>query len=99
MKKIKRIIKELFACAIIGIIVGTFYHLVLLSKYIGAQSVIISTALSGLIRDKELLGKDFSKLPGELKVKLQASTQRQLEEAIKDHLNNIDKSREATVII
>jgi hypothetical protein len=49
MKKIIRIIKELFACAIIGVIVGTFYHLVLLSKYIGVQSVIISTALSGLI--------------------------------------------------
>lgn len=36
------------------------------------------TAVSGLLRDKEYLGKDFSKLPGELKVKLQPQTQRQL---------------------
>ena len=55
--------------------------------------------LSGLIRDKELLGKDFSKLPGELKVKLQASTKRQLKEAIKEFLYFVEKSREATLTI
>jgi hypothetical protein len=57
------------------------------------------TSVSGLLRDKAYLGKDFSKLPGELKVKLQPQTQRQLEEAIQEFLDFVEKSREATLTI
>lgn len=49
MKKILEIIKEIFFPAFIGVIVGTFYLMVLLSKYIGIKSIIISTVLSALI--------------------------------------------------
>lgn len=49
MKKIVEFCRETFLSALIGIIVGTFYLLVILSKYIGAKDVLISTLLSGLI--------------------------------------------------
>ena len=57
------------------------------------------TSLNGLIRNKDYLGKDFSKLNGELKVKLQPQTKAQLTTAIQEYLEHIKKSREATVTL
>ena len=49
MKKIIEMCKQTLLSAFIGVIVGTFYLLVVLSKYIGAKDVLISTLLSALI--------------------------------------------------
>lgn len=49
MNKILNIMKDSLVPAFIGIIVGNFYLLVLLSKFIGFQNVISSIILSGCI--------------------------------------------------
>ena len=49
MKKFIEIYKDTFLSAFIGVIVGTFYMLVILSRYIGAKEILISTLLSALI--------------------------------------------------
>ena len=49
MKKFIEICKDTFLSAFIGVIVGTFYMLVILSRYIGAKEILISTLLSALI--------------------------------------------------
>ena len=49
MKKFIEICKDTFLSAFIGVIVGTFYMLVILSRYIGTKELLISTLLSALI--------------------------------------------------
>lgn len=47
MKNIFEIIKDSFVSALIGIAVGSFYQLVILTKFVGKEDVILSTVLSG----------------------------------------------------
>lgn len=47
MKNVFEIIKDSFISALIGIVVGSFYQLVLLTNFVGKKEVILSTVLSG----------------------------------------------------